>query len=105
MRVDGRQKRGYIADVPNNLPCSYVDPFIICQTDESNISIDLLTDDTVRLDLDKLMAKHPNTTEEYTDENGDIQTRTVYGYFHEQGKSVVENCPVITLDDIIRGGE
>ena len=60
-------------------------------------------DETIRLDLNKLMAQYPNSTEQYEDEEGNMQNRTVYGYFHEQGRSVVENCPVITINDVLRG--
>jgi len=103
MRKDGRQKRGYIADVPTNAKCSYVDPFIICQTDEKKISADILSDNTVRLDLDKLMARYPNTEQEYTDDEGNSNTFTVYGYFHAEGRSNMEDLPIITLDNILRG--
>jgi len=132
MRKDRRQKRGYIADVPTNAKCDYVDPFIIVQVDESVLTVEkevvrnifdmetmeitgqetvtvivpneeLLTDSTVRLDLENLMIQYPNTEEPYTDEDGNNQTRTIYGYFHTEGTSVVEGCPVITLDDILRG--
>jgi hypothetical protein len=103
MRKDLGKKRGYAADQPTNKKFQYVDPFIIVQTDEANLSEDLIYDETVRLNLDKLMAEYPSTTEEYEDENGDTQTRTVHGYFHLEGRSDTENPPVITLSDILRG--
>ena len=103
LREDRRRGRGYIADLPHNLDCHYVNPFIIVQIDEAEIPEEWLGDPTVRLDLDKLMEQYPDTTEEYTDEDGTTQTRTVYGYFHPEGKSVVEDCPVITMSDVLRG--
>ena len=103
MREDRRKGRGYIADFPTNAPCHYVDPFIIVQIDEATIPSELLGDPTVRLDLDKLIKKYPDTTEEYTDEDGNTQSRINYGYFAEQGRSVVEDCPVITLSDVLWG--
>lgn len=106
MRDDrGHKKRGYVADLPQNLYCYYVDPFIIVQIDESTIPEKWLGDPTVRLDLYKLMKQYPDTTEWYTDDNGDKQNRIVRGYFHAEGRSVVEDCPVITMSDVIRGGE
>ena len=103
MRKDAGRPRGYVADLPTNAPCYFVDPFIIVQIDEADIPADWLGDPTVRLKLDELMKRYPNTEEEYTDENGDTQTRTVYGYFHEEGRSVVDGCPVVTMDDVERG--
>ena len=103
MRKDAGQPRGGIADIPTNAPCPYVDPFIIVQSDETKFPEGILTDDTVRLDLDKLMAQYPDTTEEYTDEDGNVKSRTVYGYFSEYGQSVVQDSPIITLSDILRG--
>ena len=103
LRNDRARKRGYVADLPHNLNCYYVDPFIIVQIDEKEIPKEWLGDPTVRLDLNKLMKQYPNTTEDYLDEDGNAQTRTVYGYFHEKGRSVVEGCPVITMSDVLRG--
>lgn len=96
-------ERGYIADYPHNLPLYYLDPFIVVQVDETTIPAEWMTDETIRLDLNKLIAKYPDSTEQYVDENGNTQTRTIYGYFHEHGRSVVENCPVITINDVLRG--
>ena len=95
--------RGYVADLPNNHKCYFVDPFIIVQIDEKSIPSDWLGDKTVRLDLNRLMDKYPSKEESYTDENGDTQTRTVYGYFHTEGRSDAENPPTITMSDVLRG--
>jgi len=103
LRKEGRRPRGYIADIPSNAPCQYVDPFIIVQIDGSTIPQDILGDNSVRLNIEILEDSYPDETEEYVDENGDVQTRIVYGYFSEHGRSVVEGCPVITISDVLWG--
>lgn len=102
MRYKGRrQPYGYIADVTNNYTCDFVDPFFIVQADEAEIPKEILANDTVRLNLPKLQKRHPDTTEQYKDENGDPQERIVYGYFSEYGRSTQNNPPVITMEDVL----
>lgn len=96
------QRRGYIAGRPKEVYPYYDTPFIVVRVDRSIIKDQMLVDDTIRLNLEKLQK--PNTTEEYVDENGDTQTRIVYDYFHAKGKSSEKDCPVITLADVIIGG-
>ncbi len=96
---------GYIAEMPLSLhqKNSFVDPFFIVQIDEKTIPADLLGNQTVRLDLDKLQKRFPDSTEKYTDENDVEQERVVYGYFSEHGRSNDDNPPVITMSEVLYG--
>ncbi len=104
---------GYIAEMPLTLhqKNSFVDPFFIVQIDEKTIPSELLGDQTVgfelgktvRLDLDKLQKRFPDSTEKYTDENDVEQERVVYGYFSEHGRSNDDNPPVITMSEVLYG--
>lgn len=98
-----RQQRGYIADVPYNGVCNYTKPFIIIQVDESTIPEEWLNDNTIHLDLDKLMNDYPNKIEEYVDEDGEVHEKVIYGYFHEHGNSVCVDAPIITINNVLRG--
>lgn len=100
---DRNQPFGYIADKPMLLGTKnpFLEPFIIVQADEKEIPKSLLTNDTVRLKIDKLQKLYPDSTEKYTDEEGKEQERVVYGYFSELGQSVDDNPPVITMEDVL----
>ena len=104
IRQEGRRlPRGYVADIPNNFECSYIKPFIIVSIDEETIPSGLLINNSIQLKLDQLMARYPDSTEQYTvideDGNEEIKTRIVYGYFDKLGNSTVEG-ERITLDDL-----
>ena len=106
MRWIGRHRPyGYIADMPLDMhqKNAFVDPFFIVQIDEKEVPKGLIGDKSVRLNLEVLQAKYPDTTEKYIDENEDEQERIVYGYFSEHGRSNDDNPPVITMEDVLYG--
>lgn len=97
------QDRGEIAGLPNdNFPLTS-EPFIVCRVDESILTEDLLRDDKIRLNLEKLQK--PNSTKEIVDEDGTPHTVPDYDYFDVDGRSSEEESPVIDLNDVIQGGE
>jgi hypothetical protein len=104
MRVDGSKPRGQIADAKlfDTKEWSYVKPFILVKVEEDDIPDELWMNGSVHLKLDELMGRYPNTIEEYEDEEGNQQTRTIYGYFHELGHSsrLIEEQPQITVEDV-----
>ncbi len=107
MRWKGRHRPyGYIAAMPLEMHQEnrFVDPFFIVQIDPDDIiPPELLGDPTVRLNLEVLQAKYPNSVEKYIDENDVEQERIVYGYFSEHGRSNDDNPPVITMSEVLYG--
>lgn len=104
MRVDGSRVRGHIADAKlfDTDKWSYVKPFILVKVCVEDIPDELWMNENVRLNLDSLMARYPNNTESYTDEDGNEKERIIYGYFHELGNSsrFIDEQPQITIDDV-----
>ena len=76
--------------------------FVLIKIEENDLPQEMYMNPNIRLRIDKLQAEYPNTTEEYIDENGDTQTKTVYGYFHELGVSSldIDKQPQLTVDDV-----
>ena len=52
------------------------------------------------LKLANLQKLYPDSQETYFDENEVEQTRTIYGYFSELGRSRSENPPIIEIGDV-----
>ena len=106
MRDDYRRVRGQIADYPfrEDHPVGTLKYHIVVTIDLSNFDQSVIADPTtITLKLDQLMARYPDSTEQYTvtddDGNEEIKTRIVYGYFDKLGNSTVEG-ERITLDDL-----
>jgi len=106
MRDDYARKRGQIADHPfrEDHPIGTLKYHIVVTIDLTWFDISVIADPTtVTLKLPQLMARYPDSTEQYTvtDEDGNEETKTriVYGYFDKLGKSTVEG-ERITIDDL-----
>ena len=100
IRQHGRNvERGTVADRPFDAEIVYVEPFIVVKIDAELIPEGLENNPTVKLKLDELMLKYPSTTEQYEDEEGNSKTRTIYGYFHEEGNSG-QPWPIITMENV-----
>lgn len=107
MRHSGMHKPlGYIGELPfDNLDkwaINNPDPFIIVRVEESTLAdnMHLLGNRWLRLKLDKLRSEYPDTFYKYVDENGVEQERVNCGYFSENGRSALEDQPIITIDDV-----
>ncbi len=104
IRRDGcKVERGYIAGKPSKDFPQTSTPFIVCKIDPSILQEGDLSDDSIRLNFAKLQK--PNTIKQVTDEEGTINTVTVYDYFDPNGRSSEEEAPLIDFTDVIRGGD
>lgn len=107
MRVDRNRKRGQICTTP--FPQGYNigtdDSFIVVDIDLTGFDEKSIADpSTVELAFPPLLARYPDTEEQYTDEDGNEHTRTVYGYFSERGNNSGDT-PMVTLDDLTWEGK
>ncbi len=102
MRDDYARKRGQVVTTPFPVDTNMgtLKYFIIVQVDVTGFDQSSITDPrTIRLKLDQLMKRFPDTEETYIDEDGNEKTRTVYGYFDKRGASTNDGV-LITLDDL-----
>lgn len=106
MRDDYARKRGQIANPPlrEDHPIGTLKYHIVVTIDLDGFDESIIADPTtITLKLPQLMARYPDSTEQYTvtDENGNTETKTriKYGYFDKLGNSTVEG-ERITLDDL-----
>ena len=76
--------------------------FILIKIEENDLPVEMYGNPNIRLKIDKLKAEYPDRTEQYIDEDGNTQTRTIYGYFSEYGISCfdLENQPKLTVEDV-----
>ncbi len=107
MRTDRNRKRGQIAGHPfaQNQNIGSDKYFITVDIDLTDVDISVIEDVTsIELILPPLLAKYKDVEEQYEDENGDMQSRTIYGYFSELGNNSGET-PMITLNDLTWEGK
>ncbi len=77
--------------------------FILCKIEEANLPVEMHHNKNIKLKIDQLQARYPDTTEEYVDEEGNTHTVDVYDYFDPNGRSSEAEAPVIDFNDVIRG--
>ncbi len=108
MRVDRFRKRGQIS-APNTFSVGQNigtdDCFILVNIDLEGYDENSIENiDSVELILPPLMKKYQDKNIPYTDEEGNEQVRTEYGYFDVLGNNSGET-PLITVDDLTWAGK
>ncbi len=76
--------------------------FILCKIEESDLPQNMHYNPNIRLKISALQKKYTDKKENYIDEDGNSQSRTIYGYFSEFGNSCldIENQPQLTVNDV-----
>ena len=76
--------------------------FILIKIEENDLPVEMYGNPNIRLKIDKLQAEYPDKIEQYIDEDGKTQDRTIYGYFSEHSRSYfdLENQPQLTIEDV-----
>ncbi len=105
MRVGGRNVPQFVIAQPilfDTSGWSDTRMFILCKIEEADLPVEMHYNPNIRLKIDKLQARYPDTVESYVDEEGQEQDRTLYGYFSENGVSSldIDKQPQLTKLDV-----